>query len=170
VAVTWGTPDHPFWVDAKWKPLAEVKVGDSLVMISGYKSAVTGIKIIDTLATVYNFTVANSHTYYVSSAGILVHNDCWKMRMMRVGDIKLVHPESTITSKESYKAIRALSNEDLIKSAMKPADGSLIKINPVTGRAMNGNTRVFEMQRRGLNDVMVPYEMHMPDNSMFWDL
>jgi hypothetical protein len=34
------------------------------------------VQPIDTLATVYNFEVEKTHTYYVGTEGVLVHNDC----------------------------------------------------------------------------------------------
>jgi hypothetical protein len=40
----------------------------------------------------------------------------------------------------------------------------------MTGRVINGNTRLYELQRRGLN-VDVPYETYTPNNSPFdWDI
>ncbi|MEZ2442986.1 hypothetical protein AB6805_14780 [Chitinophaga sp. RCC_12] len=123
----------------------------------------------DTAATVYNFTVSFDHSYYVSSSGVLVHNECY-LPTTKVSAIKLLHQESTIVKSEGYKAIKGLSDEELIKSVRNPADGKFIQLNTSTGRAFDGNTRIYEMQRRGLNDVVVPYKPYQPDNSMFYDM
>jgi len=167
--VIWGTEDHPFWIDSKWVALRDIKVGDSVLLITGQRRVVTGVAKKDTAATVYNITVSSDHSYYISSYGVLVHNDCY-LPTTKVSAIKLVHPESTIITKVGYKAIQALSNEELIRSVTRPANGDYIRINPSSGRAFDGNTRIYELQRRGLNDVVVPYRPYSPDNSMFYDM
>ena len=45
-------------------------------MTTGLLASVSDLKAIDTVATVYNFEVANTHTYYVGTEGVLVHNQC----------------------------------------------------------------------------------------------
>jgi hypothetical protein len=37
---------------------------------------VDSVAIVDTLATTYNFEVENTHTYFVGTGGVLVHNSC----------------------------------------------------------------------------------------------
>lgn len=44
-----------------------------------------------------------------------------------------------------------------------------VKINTETGKLVDGNTRIYEIQRRGL-DVDVPLEKYTPDNSHLPDL
>ena len=71
------TPEHPFWVEgAGWTSAGQLRRGSSLLTKDG------PFVIVDSIATrhgkfkVYNFEVANTHTYYVSALGILVHNQC----------------------------------------------------------------------------------------------
>lgn len=45
-----------------------------VLLFSNAKQAVNEVSLVDTIATVYNFTVSEFHTYYVSALGILVHN------------------------------------------------------------------------------------------------
>jgi hypothetical protein len=54
-------------------------------------------------------------------------------------------------------------------SVTKPADGMFIRLNS-SGRAFDGNKRIYELQRRGLNDVVVPHKPYQTDNSMFYDM
>ncbi|MFN8359646.1 MAG: polymorphic toxin-type HINT domain-containing protein [Candidatus Kapaibacterium sp.] len=49
-------------------------VGDTLTLLNGGRQAITGIASSDTSLTVYNFTVEQAHTYFVSASGVLVHN------------------------------------------------------------------------------------------------
>ncbi|WP_374021045.1 polymorphic toxin-type HINT domain-containing protein [Paenibacillus thiaminolyticus] len=71
------TDNHPFWVEGKgWVLAADLQVGDKLQQSNGNTLTIDNIKIVkhDELVKVYNFTVADFHTYYVSSLGIWVHN------------------------------------------------------------------------------------------------
>ncbi|WP_245742771.1 polymorphic toxin-type HINT domain-containing protein [Fontibacillus panacisegetis] len=71
------TDNHPFWVDGKgWALAIDLKVGDELVQSNGNHLTIDNIEIVhhDEKVKVYNFTVADFHTYFVSSLGIWVHN------------------------------------------------------------------------------------------------
>lgn len=71
------TDNHPFWVDGKeWVIAVDLKVGDKLVQSNGNYLKIDNIEIIhhDKKVEVYNFTVADFHTYFVSDLGIWVHN------------------------------------------------------------------------------------------------
>jgi len=45
-----------------------------------------------------------------------------------------------------------MSDEELIQSILKPRNGQFIQANPLTGSVFDGNTRLFEIFRRGLNN------------------
>jgi hypothetical protein len=45
-------------------------------LTSGLLASVSDLHAIDTFATVYNFEVEKTHTYYVGTEGVLVHNQC----------------------------------------------------------------------------------------------
>ncbi|WP_244912788.1 colicin D domain-containing protein [Paenibacillus pasadenensis] len=71
------TDNHPFWVDGKgWVLAVDLTVGDELVQSNGNHLKIDNIEIVhhDEKVKVYNFTVADFHTYFVSSLGIWVHN------------------------------------------------------------------------------------------------
>lgn len=55
-----------------------LRAGDILVLVNGEYVVVEKIQheILETPVTVYNFQVQDYHTYYVSDAGVLVHNKC----------------------------------------------------------------------------------------------
>ena len=65
--------------------------------------------------------------------------------------------------------IRRMSDEELIQSILMPRNGQFIQANPLTGRVLNGNTRLFELFRRGLTIQKTPYKKYNPDNWMFID-
>jgi len=77
------TDNHPFWVEGKgWVFADELQVGDKLQKADGSNLTIKKVEFIklDEPVTVYNFTVADFHTYYVTDLGIWVHNtECnWK--------------------------------------------------------------------------------------------
>ena len=72
------TPDHPFRVGDIWISAKDLRAGDLLTLADGTKAAIEKIPT-ETLTEpvkVYNFEVADFHTYYVGNSQVLVHNDC----------------------------------------------------------------------------------------------
>nr|WP_263324589.1 polymorphic toxin-type HINT domain-containing protein [Neobacillus sp. Marseille-Q6967] len=72
------TADHPFWINGnEWRKAKDLKEGDLVETDHGEYVPINKIETIKAKTTVYNFSVQDFHTYYVSELGILVHNiDC----------------------------------------------------------------------------------------------
>jgi hypothetical protein len=71
------TPEHPFWViGAGWTAAGELRRGNALLTKDGVVVHVDNVERRQGQFKVYNFEVSVSHTYYVSSLGVLVHNNC----------------------------------------------------------------------------------------------
>ena len=70
------TLEHPFFVENKWVTAQDLKVGDKLTTFDKKQVTVESIEFVHKNAPVYvyNFTVENYHTYYVSAGNVLVHN------------------------------------------------------------------------------------------------
>ncbi|WP_239613520.1 polymorphic toxin-type HINT domain-containing protein [Cohnella mopanensis] len=69
------TFNHPFWVNGKgWVVVKDLIVGDSLVQSNGNTLKIDNITIVNENVTVYNMTVDEFHTYFVSDLNIWVHN------------------------------------------------------------------------------------------------
>jgi uncharacterized small protein (DUF1192 family) len=73
IETTWS---HRFAVEGEgWVEARKLRIGDEL-KTSGFDTiAVSRIEVVAREATVYNFSVEGAHTYFVSTAGVLVHND-----------------------------------------------------------------------------------------------
>jgi hypothetical protein len=85
------TDEHPFWVldgtDATaglpvgedttgvWVNAVDLKVGDVLLTASGETALVSGTQTRESVEWAYNFTVANTHTYYAGEEPVLTHNE-----------------------------------------------------------------------------------------------
>jgi hypothetical protein len=68
------TEEHPFWLQGKgWTEVKDLVPGDAIATIEG-DILVTAISKIKQPLRVYNFTVANTPSYFVSNTGIWVHN------------------------------------------------------------------------------------------------
>ncbi|WP_289356241.1 polymorphic toxin-type HINT domain-containing protein [Paenibacillus sp. S-12] len=79
------TDNHPFWVEGKgWVFADELQVGDKLQKADGSNLTIDNVESVklDESVTVYNFTVADFHTYYVTNLGVWVHNtNCFNLNV-----------------------------------------------------------------------------------------
>jgi hypothetical protein len=89
-----GTDEHPFWSLTRnaWVEMAALKPGERLLLADG-EATVTDIRIehLDRPVTVYNFEVADWHTYHVGTqeAGwVFVHNLCARGSVARLKQIR----------------------------------------------------------------------------------
>ena len=73
------TPEHPFYVEGLgWVEASSLHAGMTIWFANGTKGTVEDISNegLEEPVTVYNFEVAEFHTYFVGECGALVHNDC----------------------------------------------------------------------------------------------
>ena len=66
------TPNHPMFVEGKWKHAGELKIGDKLLDSKGKTVKIGSIKKIREKIPVYNIEVDRYHTYFADN--VLVHN------------------------------------------------------------------------------------------------
>lgn len=73
VETTW---NHPFWIEERgWIEARKLKAGMRSVTANGERLEIRSISIDDRPEVVYNFSVAQNETYFVSRSAILVHNE-----------------------------------------------------------------------------------------------
>jgi hypothetical protein len=71
------TPEHPFYTGQdEWLPAASLQVGDGIRRADWRTGTVEAISFTASPQTMYNFTVATAHTYFVGEGQWLVHNAC----------------------------------------------------------------------------------------------
>lgn len=75
------TKEHPFWVEGQGWTVAELlEVGDIVRLKDGSNLDIDKVEIVplaeNEYVKVYNFEVADWHTYFVSEFDVLVHNKC----------------------------------------------------------------------------------------------
>ncbi|EKQ57371.1 peptidoglycan-binding protein, partial [Clostridium sp. Maddingley MBC34-26] len=73
------TENHRFWVvNEGWIEAGNLEEGDKVLLSSGKIAEVSKVskEKLDKAIKVYNFEVSDWHTYFVSDAGVFVHNVC----------------------------------------------------------------------------------------------
>ena len=69
------TGEHPFWVQDKgWVETKDLETGDILTTYDGQELPIDDILVKEEKVTVYNFEVADYHTYFVSELAVWTHN------------------------------------------------------------------------------------------------
>ncbi|MBT2765493.1 polymorphic toxin-type HINT domain-containing protein [Paenibacillus sp. ISL-20] len=69
------TAEHPFWVIGKgWVESRDLKAGDRLVNDEGIEYVIEKIEIKQETIRVYNFSVGDYHTYFVTGLKLWTHN------------------------------------------------------------------------------------------------
>jgi hypothetical protein len=76
----------------------------------------------------------------------------------KISDFKLIHPETTIKAHSSYAKLNALSDDELKKTVMSPAQSDYITVKAGTMDLRDGNTRVYILKQRGFGTLVVPYD------------
>ncbi|AWV32376.1 polymorphic toxin-type HINT domain-containing protein [Paenibacillus odorifer] len=83
------TNNHPFYVEGKgWVLAEELQAGDKLQKADGSNLTIDKVELVkqNEPVTVYNFAVADYHTYYVTDLGIWVHNTNTGDCIIKTGD------------------------------------------------------------------------------------
>jgi hypothetical protein len=112
------TPDHLFArFSGGWVPAGQLSVGEKIVSAAAPQgSPIIEIASKDVAETsVYNLTIAKTHSYLVSSAGLLVHNvDCWGRERPRDDDSS-TDGESSARSRTSLEELIARTREEELR-------------------------------------------------------
>ena len=81
------TPGHKFYANNDWVSAEDLRAGDVLVNVNGKKVIVEQVQheLLDSPVKVYNFEVADNHTYFVGDGdGMAVHNSACNNIQKRV--------------------------------------------------------------------------------------
>ncbi|WP_256873722.1 polymorphic toxin-type HINT domain-containing protein [Paenibacillus kribbensis] len=122
------TYNHPFWVDGKgWTFVKDLQIGDLLVQTDGNSLEIHSIEKLQKRVMVYNITVDDFHTYYVSDIGIWVHNaEC------------SLSAKTLATMGKTSKGIAGLADEYVTKDKVMGIVKEFVGNGYSTGVAKNG--------------------------------
>jgi intein/homing endonuclease len=123
------TDEHPFWIVGKgWTKASELRIGDLLVSHDGQTAPVDDILDTGIWETVYNFRVADCHTYFVGSDewcfSVWAHNSC------------------TVSPRQLARA--QAGAQELVNSGVPGAQRLL---NLLNSNAVNKSGYVFQVRR-----------------------
>lgn len=92
------TAEHPFYRDGAWVNANELRVGDKLLCENGFRQVVEGVRDTGRWERVYNFRIADHHTYFVGATewgfSVWAHNQCdtyANLKKLNKGTGKEVH-------------------------------------------------------------------------------
>ncbi len=107
-------PNHPFFVHGTWFQVRDLQTGDTLKTYSNTDNWIVVDSLVLQLGqfTVYNFTVADYHTYYVGQGEVLVHNCGGKTPKAGKGKNKL-KPDNE--AKGDHSVFKRDDNGDIYK-------------------------------------------------------
>jgi hypothetical protein len=114
-----------------WTFVKDLKVGDLLVHSDGNTLKIDGIELEHKHVTVYNMTVDEFHTYFVSDLGIWVHNTSCGYKDITVGK-SVRNIETNVTRADFEKSLvgdgwtKSVSKDG--KSTMYSKDGASYRI------------------------------------------
>ena len=144
------TDNHPFWVEGKgWVFADELQVGDKLQKADGSNLTIDKVEFVklDEPVTVYNFTVEDYHTYYMTDIGIWVHNtNCMDSKSASKIISGAARKGSGLKDDKYHRAASFLSEDQLAKGTTFNVIGkdkisrTLLQVN---GK-FNGKKGIFE--------------------------
>ncbi|MEG4529780.1 polymorphic toxin-type HINT domain-containing protein, partial [Microcoleus sp. D2_18a_D3] len=106
------TGEHPFWVSDKgWVEAKDLVVGSLLQTADGRSIDVDKIEKQEGKFEVYNFSVEDFHTYFVSDWGILVHNAEYFYRTMSEKEYKKVVDTGGLSIREQGSSELGITRE-----------------------------------------------------------
>ncbi len=122
------TPEHPFYVPQQgWTGAIQLRAGDRLVLSNGQYVTVERIQheLLEKAIKVYNFEVADYHTYFVGDASVLVHNVC----LVKENGVKVesYYPKDHAPAHLHVSGEGAKAKIGLVNNQLKAIKGALSK-------------------------------------------
>ena len=162
------THEHPFWVVGKgWVVARELAAGDKLVGRDGGEVAVEGVSETGEWARVYNFRVADHHTYFVGGqewgCSVWTHNLTCTIVNDSGKNMLVIHDLSGLSKLEIGQLRRFVKawNEEIAK-----AGGSLVRKAPTAAENALAKTWREAMKAKFPSRFRDRFVGHVPDAVM----
>ncbi|MGW0422905.1 polymorphic toxin type 27 domain-containing protein [Streptomyces sp. NPDC003015] len=125
------TENHPYWVQGRgWTEARDLDPGDTFQTLDGGTDEITGTSAADGAVEVFNFQVADNHTYYVYAGPtpVLVHNTCVDdiiKNLVKDGDhiVLGINPYSDSLADMLKSGARTFNNKHLFDRPHPNSDG-----------------------------------------------
>ncbi len=139
-AVT-GTEERPFWSVTRntWVSMSDLEVGETLSIVGGQTATVAASRIehLATPVTVYDFEVADWHTYHVGTADtgwVYVHNQC----VPRIRSDALGRPKSAYMKVTQAHLGNGTGTNAVTRAAARAAGNATDDAGHLIGRLLGG--------------------------------
>ena len=159
------TEDHPFWVEGQgWTSAKLLQPGDVVWLKDGSTQCVDDIEIVELpegeYVAVYNFEVADFHTYFVSDYDVLVHNDCKDDAIKEIDPRKINYSQRTINSSFDTPNGKRPIQKIISKGSKQVGDFKPINVINVKGQYVvrDGNSRLYIAQKTKAKKIKVHIE------------
>jgi hypothetical protein len=149
------TAEHPFYTQSGWKAAADLTLEDQVKTKSGNWQRIEATNFLYTKKKVYNFEVADWHTYFVGTWEWLVHNiACFK------GSLKTISKRLMYLGKTPGKASR--TGREVFERMMKEV--------PPTAKVLPNGKKMFKEASDGKWYDIAKADMgHINDAVTWWN-
>lgn len=153
------TDQHPFYILARgWVEAEDLQIGQPLYRGDLGTIAIADITRETRVDTVFNLTVANSHTYYVGVDKVLVHN-CRKRRNSHLAGQN--HPVTGIPfDKNGYPDFSSVSKADVKIQFTGKRRGDVKAANKKLGLKKTPKNHVWHHHQDGTTMQLLPRGVH----------
>ena len=159
------TEDHPFWVEGQgWTSAKLLQPGDVVWLKDGSTQCVDDIEIVELpegeYVAVYNFEVADFHTYFVSDYDVLVHNDCKDDAIKEIDPRKINYSQRTINLSFDTPNGKRPIQKIISKGSEQVGNFKPINVINVKGQYVvrDGNSRLYIAQKTKAKKIKVHIE------------
>ena len=160
------TKEHPFWVEGQgWTKAKFLKAGDQLRDSNENTVNIENIDIVplpeNQYTLVYNFEVADFHTYYVADSYVLVHNVCSTEGSLKISE-KIRKPKD-FEDIPWYEQPKNIDGKGRGKNNIRPNSNAtgkhaVYKPDSVTGKITNYKVYDINSQNPSGFDEILGYD------------
>lgn len=159
------TPEHPFWINNKWKAAGEIQRGDEAYLLD--KRTVQLLEPVhepqeNAPVKVYNFEVADWHTYFVGWWMVLVHNAsvCWR----ELAEAGVKYAKDILNGNLFDKAMQQAYDLTQIRMANKKVLDAMTETEIISHKFTQLKNIKFETAKGYINELVNKYGNQVTDS------
>jgi hypothetical protein len=160
------TPEHPFWINNSWKAAGEIQRGDEAYLLDKRK-----VQLLEPLhepqeeapVKVYNFEVADWHTYFVGWWMVLVHNSL-KVCLRELAEAGVQYAKNILNGNLFDKAMQQAYDLTQIRMANKKVLDAMTESEIISHKFTQLKNIKLETAKGYINELVKKYGDQMTDS------